>query len=212
MPNRFFAIVDRDAEGFRNTTSEEDKEAPSATESRWDVYHVENFLLEPRAIRAAAHSLSGSDKFTNDEGVISALHTAAQAIVDRLVLEEIQNEINRELVEAISIGAAPTSTDIPTDLIPSIEGSVQRVVEKGDGYSQENVAGRVEAIRAKLEDDLDGDGWLKRFPGRLILRRFADENLSADYETFRNVVMDKMATSDYRPENMQVVLQAILDA
>lgn len=213
MPNRFFAIVDRDAEGFRSAPDDETAESESGTtESTWDVYHVENFLLEPTAIRAAVSSLSGTEKFASDEAVIAALRTAAAAIVDRLVLEEIQSEVNDRLVAAIEVGAPPTSVDIPKDILPSIEGSVQRIAAKGEEYSRESLEGRVTALREELEHYLESDGWMKRFPGRLILRRFVSEHVSSDYETFRNVVMDKMATSEYRPENMRSVLRAILDA
>jgi hypothetical protein len=212
MPNRFFAVVDRDAEGFRSAPDGEGEGDSGTTETTWDVYHVENFLLEPAAIRAAVSSLAGTEKFNSDEEVIAALRTAAAAIVDRLVLEEIRSEVNDELVQAIEVGAAPTSTDIPADILPSIEGSVQRIVVKGEEYSHESLEGRVAALREELEGYLESDGWLNRFPGRAILRRFVGEHLSADYETFRNIVMDKMAISEYRPENMRSVLQAILDA
>jgi ABC-type dipeptide/oligopeptide/nickel transport system ATPase subunit len=210
MPNRFFAIVDRDAEGFRSAP--DDGGDSGTTETTWDVYHVENFLLEPTAIRAAVSSLAGMEKFKSSEEVIAALRTAAAAIVDRLVLEEIRSEVNNELVQAIDVGAPRTSTDIPADILPSIEGSVQRIIAQGEEYSHESLKGRVAALREELEGYLESDGWLNRFPGRAILRRFVGEHLSADYETFRNVVMDKMATSEYRPENMRSVLQAILDA
>jgi len=32
------------------------------------------------------------------------------------------------------------------------------------------------------------------------------------YEAFRNLVVEKLALSDYRPENMRSVLQSIVDA
>jgi hypothetical protein len=213
MPNRFFAIVDRDAEGFRSPPDDEVIESVSAaTESTWDVYHVENFLLEPTAIRAAVSSLAGAEQFDSDDAVGAALRTSAEAIVDRLVLEEIQTEVNDELIAAINVGAPPTSADIPKDILPSIEGSVQRIAARSSKYSQENLEERVISLRDELGHYLESDGWMKRFPGRLILKRFAGEHLNSDYETFRNVVMDKMAASDYRPENMRLVLRAILDA
>src|SRR6476620_2489804 len=60
MQNRFFAIVDRDAEGFRAD------EQAGTQEFTWDVYHVENFLLHAESIRAAVTSLTGKDAFDSD--------------------------------------------------------------------------------------------------------------------------------------------------
>jgi predicted ATPase len=206
MPNRFFAIVDRDAEGFR-----EDGET-YATGSTWDVYHIENYLLDPRSIRKAAESVTGKPQFSSDEAVLDALHEAASKIVNRLILQEIQESVNSKLVDSIEVRAAPDSANIAEDLRPSIEGSLKRVTENGELFSQQALEVRVEELRAEFEADLQGEGWLKRFPGRLILRRFAGDRMSCDYETFRNVVVDKMVLAECKPPSMEEVLQAILSA
>lgn len=204
--NRFFAIVDKDAEGFR--------EAPEVhtTASTWDVYHIENYLLHPTSIRAAAESTAGGEQFENDDAVLAALRSAATAIVDRLVLQEIQAEANDDLVNAIEVRAAPDSTDIPKDLLPSVEGSMKRVEERGAIYTKRHLEERVSELRSEFEQHLATDEWMKRFPGREILRRFVNEHASCNYETFRNVIMDKMVLSDYRPPSMEAQLQQVLEA
>ena len=98
MQNRFFAIVDKDAEGFRP--------GPPAQERTWGVYHVENFLLDPTPIRKAADSLMGREVFTDDDQVRASLKTCAEQIVGRLIVEELQAEINDELVGEIDVGHA----------------------------------------------------------------------------------------------------------
>ena len=195
--------MDRDAEGFR------DDSGTGATESTWDVYHVENFLLDPSAIRAAAATITSSETFKDDEEVMQTLKESAAAIVDRLILEEVQAQINESLVNSIAIGASPTTTDVAKDLLPSIQGSLDRVAERGSEISEEFIRGRVDTLRIELENDLESEEWLKRFPGRLILSHFAGHSLNVPYETFRNVVMDKLAASEVRPENMRSVLDEI---
>jgi predicted ATPase len=204
--NRFFAIVDRDAEGFRDETD------AGTTEHTWDVYHVENFLLSPAAIGEAVESLEAAEAFADETAVVEALKESAASIVDRLVLEEVQAEVNDALVSSIAIGASPESTDLPEDLAPSITASLERLASTGSNFSKEFLRERVATVRAELTEHLQGDSWLKRFPGRLILSHFANVHLAVNYESFRNVVMDKLAASDERPENMRSVLDDILAA
>ena len=92
----------RRAFGRRSTSA-----LPSST---WDVYHVENFLLEPTAIRAAVATLAGGDTFADDAEVLEALKSSAASIVDRLILEEVQTQVNDSLVSAISVGEPAHTT------------------------------------------------------------------------------------------------------
>jgi energy-coupling factor transporter ATP-binding protein EcfA2 len=207
IQNRFFAIVDKDAEGFRD-----DEGKSSATVTSWDVYHIENFLLHPQSILEAVNSISGTELFSSADDIVSALRSAASEIVDRLVLLEIRAEINEALVGSIAVRAAPDSADIPADLIPSIQGSVKRIGERSAIYTEPYLQAQVNQLRSDFTDDLSSEAWLSRFPGRDILKRFAHIHLSSDYETFRNVIMDKMALSEYRPITMEQVLNQILAA
>jgi ABC-type branched-subunit amino acid transport system ATPase component len=207
MGNRFFAIVDRDAEGFRSD------EQSGTQVFTWDVYHVENFLLHAESIRAAATSLAGKLVFNSNEEVLDALNAIATGIISRLTIEEIQAEVNDALVEALKIGAPPDSTDVAADLLPSIDGSFERLNEIRESYSAGVLPERVDAVRADLQGFLDDESWAKRFPGRLILRQFSSQYLpGVSYEAFRNVIVEKIVLSEYRPENMREVLQTIVDA
>lgn len=204
LGNRFFAIVDRDSEGFR-------PDATAPKDFAWDVYHVENFLLEPCAIRAATSSLIGSDPFVDESEVMDALKVSAGEIIHQLVLEQIRWEVNRDLVSAIDLGASPDSVDIAIGLRPSLEGSLSRISERGESYVDHKLQFRVDEITEELNEVLENGNWLKRFPGRLVLKRFVNNHLEGvAYEPFRNLVMEKMAASSYRPENMDEVLNAIL--
>lgn len=206
MKNRFFAIVDRDAEGFRGLQ-------PGTQEFAWDVYHVENFLLEPAIIRAACRSLSGRELFDSDDATMVALKHVATEIVNSLIIEEMQLEVNNDLVGAIDVGAPPNATDVAADILPSIESSLARVAAKGQEYTRPHLEARVETVREEMEAFLETEEWIKRFPGRRILRRFVSEHLpKVGYEPFRNLLLDMMALSEHRPENMRDVLGEILDA
>jgi len=207
MQNRFFAIVDRDAEGFRSD------EQVGTQEFTWEVYHVENFLLHAESIRAAVESLAGKVVFNSDEEVVAALKEVAEGIINRLTVEEIQAEVNDAFVDALDIGAPPESADIAADLLPSIDGSFERLNKLREEYSSGALSGRVDAVSVDLQRFLDDESWVERYPGRLILKQFSSRYLpGVSYEAFRNLVVEKIALSDYRPESMRQILQTIVDA
>jgi predicted ATPase len=206
IQNRFFAVTDKD----RGPTVAPE---PGTQEFTWDVYHIENFLLDPPAVRAACASLTGAEVFESDEAVVVALRTVAVELVDSLVLERVQGIVNDDIIGAIAVGGPPDATDVATALHPSIEGSLRRVAECGATYTIEKLHETVEELRQGIESALDTDRWLAEFPGRRILSRFADRHAGGvGYEPFRNVVLDKLAGSDDRPEGMKNVLDAILAA
>jgi hypothetical protein len=116
-------------------------------------------------------------------------------------------------VGALNVGAAPDSNDIASDLLPSIDSSFERLKVLRDDYSSRELEARVGVVRSDLESFLEEDSWLARYPGRLILSQFASVHIpGVSYEAFRNLVVEKIALSDYRPQNMRDVLEAIVDA
>jgi predicted ATP-dependent endonuclease of OLD family len=206
MSNRFFAIVDRDAEGFRT-------EQTAAEEFTWAVYHVENFLLEPTAIKAATSALAGKDLFGSQEAVMEALKAVAGEIVGALTVQKVQGEINEELIASIKIGASPDAPDIAREIQPSIASSLARIESKHGDYTLEKLEERVTSAIAEMEAFLADGEWVRRFPGRDVLKRFVASHLpGVSYEPFRNLVMDNMALSEERPEDMRAVLEMILAA
>lgn len=83
-----------------------------------------------------------------------------------------------QAVASNSSRAVPDSSDIPNDLVPSIEGSMSRVAERGENYTTQALQEWVEALRSEFEEDLSDNRWMSRFPGRAVL----NEILSATDE------------------------------
>jgi hypothetical protein len=202
--NRFFSIVDKDTE--RSLDLE-----PGTVEFSWDVYHVENFLLEPEAIRRACVSVSGAERFRTTEEVLSALQAIGARILDRIVLQLLQAEINDELVSGLSIGAPPDTADPAGDIWPSLQGSLERVGRIGRDLTREAIEERANAHRTRLRASLEDATWMKEFPGRMILNEFASRGLehSVDASLLRNVILDKMVELQIEPPSMKAVIDEI---
>jgi hypothetical protein len=205
IQNRFFAIVDKDSATAMEVNT-------GASEFTWDSYHIENYLLHPSSIRRASQALlTGRDRFDSDDQVLLSLRDCAHELVDSLVLERLQAEVNGELIGAIEIKGPPDTTAPAKDLLPSVNGSVERVSNIGSGLTLDNLSQRAEVHRAVLQDALESAEWLKRFPGRRVLRRFAGKHLSGkiDALAFSNLVLDKMVERSVKPEPMKVILDQI---
>ena len=205
IQNRFFAIVDKDSAVAMEIDT-------GASEFTWDSYHIENYLLDPASIRSAMETLlPGANQFNSDDDVLDALRGCASELVDRLVLERLQAHVNGEIVSAINIGGPHDTTAPAKDLLPSIEGSVKRVSDSGARLTLDHLTKKEEGFRTVFQDALASEDWVKEFPGRLVLRRFADKYLSGKIDSlmFSNLVLDKMVERSVEPEPMKAILDQI---
>ncbi|MEU9508556.1 AAA family ATPase [Micromonospora sp. NPDC048170] len=203
LSERFYAVVDRDR-GL--------PEPPEGTNIlSWDRYHIENYLLSEPPIRAALASTLGRDPFTADEEVAIALRDCASSIMNRLVLERIQQDVNDGLVSAIRVNASPRTAQPAVDLKPSIVGSLARLRDLGETFSSDDWLNESEGRhRATLESALESDAWMVEFPGRSILSLFVERHVpGASYPVFRNVVLDKMVEMGAEPAGLKLVLDQI---
>jgi hypothetical protein len=203
LSERFYAIVDRDS-AIQGVPEEADVK-------HWDRYHIENYLLEPKFLLGAMRAVSSDVALPTESETKEALRQAARTVVSRLVLERLQSETNDRLVRNLEIGA-PRDTDEPaSDLLPSIEGSLERITETArELLDPETLAELETAYRAELEQSLETDEWLEVFPGRLILALFVDEHLTGvNYEAFRNLVLDQMVDERHAPDGIASVLAEI---
>jgi hypothetical protein len=207
MADRFFAITDKDTAPW---------EVPSSGthQMSWDVYHIENYLLEPEYVRAALQSLYGEDRYKSDSEVRDALRLAAEAILPRLVLQRLQKSINDRLVSAISIRGRPDA-DPSSALTPAITATFERLdLERAVVTDPAKLATDARSIASSLKGWLDDETWLREFPGREILKEFKSTHpgLSVSYDIFRNMVVSKMVDAGFQPSGMRAMIDRVLSA
>lgn len=206
IKNRFFAIVDKDSSEYLHS------ENYGASEFMWDVYHLENYLLDPGSIRAATSALLGKESFSSENDVLLALQACAEEMLDSLVLELLQSEVNGLLIRAVKVAGPPDTKSPAQDLLPSVRGSLERVVNLEKTLDLDSLTAMAEKHRTALAKALDGNTWRAEFPGRSILRRFAGKHLDGRVEgtIFTNAVLDKMVERGVKPSSMQKVFDDIL--
>jgi hypothetical protein len=99
IPAGVFAIVDRDSGAVV-------EEAPSVFS--WDVYHIENYLLEPRFVLQACNALAPSSGLVDVAAVDSALKEAARQTFDEL--QELIGGVVSRVAGRVG-GAVPAEPD-----------------------------------------------------------------------------------------------------
>jgi hypothetical protein len=179
---------------------------------KWDVYHIENFLLESHHILVALSRIAPDHRLDTEASILSALRTSAQDVVDDLVVIRLRKEINDRLVGSIKLGASGASTPA-RDLMPSVAGSFERLeTAKADLMDLTKLEGQEVAIRQELENALTDSSWMTDFPGRLILRRFVHNHCNRDvsYDAFVNLVLNSMVEEDFKPESMRLTLAQVV--
>jgi hypothetical protein len=201
---RFYAITDAD--------EEEPLRGPS-TRHRWDVYHIENYLLQPQFILAALRAVGVAAEQISDEGaVLASLKACAQETIAGLVAHKLRSLANRHLVSAIDLGFEPTQQNLAGALSEAITRSHARIQKR---LADEIALPSLEAAQcqyiAEYTAALADGSWLNMFRGREILRRFAGRHIKGmQYEYFRDLVISRMAETGYKPPGMNKVVTAIL--
>lgn len=208
IPIKIYSVVDKDS------GTKIDSGSGIPRHYSWDVYHIENYLLDARFIN---HVLQRARVQNSDvssiEKIEQSLSNIALEQIGELVSHKVRVEIGSELVQKLDLKSNPSSDDIGTDLHNSIVKSIQRVRDLAEnGLHLANVEKRVRKERQILENSLNTGDWKEHFKGRDILRAFAGKYLPGmRYEYFRDFIISEMATAGYQPEGMKSVLNRILN-
>ena len=208
IPIKIYSVVDKDS------GAEIDSSGELRRHYSWDVYHIENYLLDARFI---SEVLKNMDVHHNDvasvDGIERRLTQIAEAQMGQLISHKIRTEINSELVRELDLSSNPRSDDIGTALHSSVEKSIQQVQRlAGTKLRVEEIRKRVDQEREVLSKSLSEGDWKKHFKGRDILRAFVGEYVRGmRYELFRNLLISQMVNSGHQPEGMKAVLDKILN-
>lgn len=203
---RFYAVRDRDSD--RDSATED----VGARLYSWDVYHIENYLLDPEFVHRALSELSRADPaLRGPQDVEKALRDCAADSIAPLVRHRIVTEVSAALRRAVIVGGNPAASQVAPSLTASVQGAQQRVASLvGECFTEKRLAERERAIRGELEGHLQAGEWRTTFRGRDILTKFADRHAKTGYEPFRDLVLARMKDAGHRPAGMAAVLNDIL--
>lgn len=200
---KVFAVTDADADHSAIL---------GANDLRWDRYHIENYLLEPRALARVLAELRGPGASVSDAEAEGFLHEAAKDTLLPLVVHKVQSEANDQCVKALNLRVNPNSCSVATDVSAALESSLARLVALHEGAlslaALEEIA---DQRRREYEADLDNGNWRRTFRGRSILKRVAERHGGgSSYVVLRNLILARMRDMGFEPAGMKAVLDKVL--
>jgi hypothetical protein len=203
LPTKFFAVVDRDSEQ-RQTP------ADGVTRFAWDVYHIENYLLEPRFVAETVNAFTLTNSMT-PEIAYDKLSAAARQVVPTVLIHRITEFANSKFLSGINLGFDPTTSAVSGELRNAIERSLQRVQTAISGeLTEELLAEKEVELRKEIETSFANGTWKQLIPGREILKNFVQvEKIPTNYEAFRNQLISRMAAAGFKPDGMKVVIDKV---
>ena len=208
IPIKIYSVVDKDTGSEITPTSE------FRRHFSWDVYHIENYLLEPKFIDDSLGRLGVSHNDLSSLGKIDQrLRQIAENQIGKLVSHRIRADINAELIKGLNLNTNPLSDDIGADLHRAVKKSIERINKQPDANLQiDDLRRRVVTERQVLKEALNTENWRKHFRGRDILREFAGEYLPGmRYAYFRDLIISQMVSAGYQPQGMKAVLDQIVN-
>ena len=178
----------------------------------WDVYHIENYLLNQKIILDVLRSMTLQDTGFRDEmEVEEALRDIARGQIDRLVEHSVRDKVHEAINRTIKLKGKEDDNTPAERVVKRLTASIGRLNELTKRELREdNLKEVADEKRAVLERAVKGDDWKKEFRGRDLLKQFTDQYTEGvRYETLRNMIVNAMAEQEVRPPGMLRVLEKI---
>lgn len=197
--NFFYAIRDRDF-----MTEEEKSEVEAKGNERlwvWDVYHIENFLLDWQVLFDAASDLTGpACPFSDPQEVKHTCHQIAQQMAN----EFLAQRLDQYILEAFERPQRSVDPSRPADHAKKVGQAMVDTIQHNLSQIEEWTTTEEERISSALDDGT----WTQLLPGRPVLRRLAGE-LNVNYRQLRNVAVSKLAEQG-APLGLERIMEQIL--
>jgi hypothetical protein len=202
LPFTFFSITDADSDG---------KPAKSVRSYQWDVYHIENYLLSPAHIRLAMEEL-GQRSIPKESDISVLLASCAERAMRELHCHLLVSYTDQLIIKQVKIGCAPTEQDPGARIASVVDGCFQKLKNLSENeLTTSGIVSKSQQIEADLQNSLTDGTWIKKFPGRTVLKNFVESHVDTSYDAFKMLVISQMRRSSYTPEGMRSVVDLILN-
>ena len=157
IPIKIYSVVDKDSGAQVIPTGD------GGRHFSWDVYHIENYLLESTYINEALQRLDISHpELASLDDIDLRLQQIANDQINKLVLHKINSEINGKLLKDLKFGSSPISDDIGADVHNAIAKAITQMGNRlSSDMDVKNIRQQVEAERTKLRKSLKTEDWKK---------------------------------------------------
>lgn len=203
VPMKIFSIVDPDSDAAELNPVADHR-------FKWDVYHIENYLLEPKYIFKTVKDI-GVTAYSTEEEIYGALRDCARDTLTDLVRHQLSSAAYSELVKSIHTTTDPHAAEVAPLLAKAVTRSVEKMSKRAsESFSLVRLKEKEVKLRSEYEQALAADSWRKRFRGREVLRRFSGRIGKTTYEVLRDLIIANMRDAGYQPEGMRAVIEKVL--
>lgn len=202
LDKKFYSITDNDY--LSENTQIEGKSF------KWDVYHIENYLLNPYYIQKVMQDTILNKNIPTIAQIEQDLKNIAEENIDSLTRQQVSNYTDRILYNS---GVKPKKNEDLSSAYHSFANEVQHNISLSlrNKLSIEQLKKIENSSRLELTNSFMNEDWLKIFKGREILKSYSSRKATLRYEQFRNLIISKMAYDNYEPIGMKKVLEIIIN-
>lgn len=203
LPFQFYAITDRD-------TDLDISSRPSVNIFSWDVYHIENYLIEPQFIAKVLEALGVAR--LSEEAIWDELRQCAETSLPQLIRHELAEFANNAMVKMIDTSTDPKASNLSAELFKATSRSLAKVTDAcSNELNEAALKQREQLSRERYVASIADGSWTKVVRGRDILKKFTGKHATAvTYEVFRNLIISMMKDANYRPAGMKQVIDKVL--
>lgn len=206
LPFKFFAITDKDSDSSALP-------AKPVNVFSWDVYHIENYFLEPKFILKVLSALQIGTAL-NEVLIWDELRQCAQDSLPQIIRHELAEYANQKLVASINTSTDPKAANLSAVLYEATTRSVERLkLVYANELNEASLATVEAAARQKYLESIADGTWTSKVRGRDVLKRFVGKHVqTVTYDVFRNLIISTMKDAGYKPPGMKVIIDQILSA
>lgn len=203
IPFTVYSVVDRDSGG--------DEQTSNARYLSWDAYHIENYLLEPKAIFESLEAI-GQFGLSDECAVERALVECARSSLGPALAHRLRMDIEGEDPKPFALRVNQSSDNPAQELVNAAQALRERMNKSIDRLCDyESISEKEAAIRSQLDAEIESGVWRKTFRGRDVLKKFVEVyGGGIGYTRFRFMILDKLAIAGIRPSGMASVVTQII--
>lgn len=207
LRGRVFSISDPDNKLWNESATD------SHTDFFWDVYHIENYLLDFEVISEVLSSLciSSSNKIiSNPNDVLLKITTIAKTMIAELAIQQTQHWLHTGIRHSVKIKPGIDQSASINKLYESAEYSCRKIASlPEEEFSRSNIQKHYDEKFNFFSSSFESDKWMKIIPARNILRKLSGE-LQIDYNLLKNLIISEMKRRKLKPEGAKKIIDKIL--
>ena len=204
ISKKFISIVDKDSEKVMNDLE--------SLEFTWDVYHIENYLLNETFIFKILTDLDLlTTSVDSEEKILKQLKECARTILNFHIRHELYLFVSHEMQSSFR-SKINENNSLSDEYYATVENTINEIESKKlHSLSKKELFKKEKLTKNKFENALKDTSWKSVFNGRNILKSFVGKHCDGiRYEQFRNLLISKMKHEKYQPEGMKNVIDEII--